>query len=176
MKHIPLILATSIGLTPASHAGPVGGRDIAFPKCPKPVQSTILSNSQGGAIDDVEYHNLSGRRIFVADIRLANGKELEVHVNGNGKLIKTSRDIPPRSVPAAVRKAISGIGGRVDDVERDVHANGDVIYRIEIDRRGKPDINLKITPSGKIIKRVVGNNPVAFELTRHSPESPEPLV
>lgn len=164
MKHIPILLATAMMLSATAQAGR-DRRDIRLSQAPKAVRSTILANDRGGVVTEVEYHETGARRIFVADVRLPSGGVIEVHVLGNGKLLKTTRDIPLRAAPPAVRDAVSNIGGRVDDVDRETMPDGSIIYQIEIERKGQPDLHLRITPAGRILRRASGDDPLDFDLT-----------
>jgi uncharacterized membrane protein YkoI len=72
-------------------------------------------------------------------------------------LLKTREDIPLRKAPAAVRKTAREFAGRVDDVDKEI-SNGKVTYQIEIDRMGRPDLNLRIAKDGTVLDKSTGED------------------
>lgn len=149
------IISTLFSGTTVARAD-MGGRDIRFEDCPKSVQMTITENARGGTIEDVEFLTVEGRKIYIADVNLPRNQDLEVHVFGDGTLLKTREDIPLRKTPAPVRKAIRNFKGKVDDVDKEI-SNGKVSYQIEIDRIGRPDLHLRISKAGRILEKSKGD-------------------
>ena len=61
-------------------------QEIALSDCPKAVQKTLKRESKGGKIEEVESEKEDGETIYEAEVIL-NGKEYEVEVAANGKLL-----------------------------------------------------------------------------------------
>lgn len=129
--------------------------DLKLENCPPAVQETIRANARDGKVDDVDTVTIEGKTLYVAEVNLANGKDLDVHVGSDGKLIKTTEDIQLSETPAAVQEAVKKLeaeGGRLDDIDKNV-ANGKITYEVDIDRSNAPDLDIVLDESGSVISR-----------------------
>ena len=144
-----LLLAVALPALPA-----VAGK-IPLASCPPAVRETIRENSQGGKIDKIKRIRIEGRTLYVAEVDLPNDRELKIYIAGDGGLIKTRQEIALADAPAPVRDAarkLAAAGGRLDDVDREV-ADGKTSYRIEIDRRHRPDLKIVVAEDGAILSQ-----------------------
>lgn len=157
------ILTYIAALTVPLHADPEG-QDIRFDDCPAKVKATIRANTGGGIIDDVELLRIDGRTIYIADIDIAGGRDRELFVLGNGNLLKIREDMAFRKLPEAVRKTVKTFAGRVDDVDLEI-SGGVKTYQVELDRYGKPDLNLLLSESGEVLDKTVGEDPSDIRLS-----------
>lgn len=168
MKHnpinriIPLFLA--LGFTSTAAMADIDGRPIRFDRCPEKVRATIQANTGGGTIESVELLRTGGTNVYIADIEFPGSRDLEIFVLGNGSLLKTREDIPFRKLPASVRKTVRGYSGSVDDVDKET-ANGVATYQVELDRYGRPDLNLLLSAEGVVLKKSTGEDPYDIDLT-----------
>ena len=142
MKATILILAAA-SLTAHS-------RDLPLHECPAAVQATIGANSRRGSIDEVDLISIAGKEIYIAEVELPRDLDLKVYVSDNGSLLKTHEDVPQQSIPTFIRDAVHEHGGTIDDVEKEI-ASGKVIWHVEIDRKGIPDMNVVLNAEGGII-------------------------
>lgn len=168
MKHhtspsfIPVIL--TLGISSAISSAEIDGREIPLRDCPAKVRATIKANADGGRVEEVEFLKYNGRKIYVADIEFPGSRDLEIYVFGNGNLLKIREDIPFRKLPAAARKTVKSFPGSVDDVDKET-AGGVVTYQVELDRLGKPDLNLKLSADGKVLDKSTGEDPYDLDFS-----------
>ncbi|MFC7337358.1 hypothetical protein ACFQY0_09245 [Haloferula chungangensis] len=143
---VVLTLATGLG------AGTLGAREVKIDDCPTAVQATIRQNSGEGKIDEIDFLSLEGKEIYIAEVELPGDKDLKVYVSGDGNLLKTREDVALKEVPEAVRTAISGLEGSVDDIDRET-AGKTVTYEVELDRHGKPDLEVTLSADGRVLSQ-----------------------
>lgn len=157
------ILTCLAAFTVPLHADPEG-QDIRFDDCPAKVKATIRANTGGGIIDDLELLRIDGRIIYIADIDISGGRDRELFVLGNGNLLKIREDMAFRKLPEAVKRTVKSFSGRVDDVDLEI-SGGTKTYQVELDRYGKPDLNLLLSESGEVLDKTVGEDPYDIRLS-----------
>ena len=150
MKTIAII--TVLALTTAIASARTQRREIRLTDCPQAVQSTIQGNARGGHIDEVDFISIDGKDIYIAEVELPQDRDLKVYVLGNGTLVKTLEDIALSEAPEAVGKAVHGLGGTIDEVEKET-AGQAVTYHVEIDRHGAPDLGVVVSADGSILSQ-----------------------
>ncbi|MBK1816440.1 hypothetical protein JIN84_12505 [Luteolibacter yonseiensis] len=133
-------------------AGHVPAGEIRLDECPAPVQETVRQYGRQGKVDEAKSYDIQGRMLYVVEIDLPDKRELRLHVSPDGTLVKMSEEITADELPEAVRAVVDGkaAGGTLDDVERETV--GKVVrYRIEIERKRMPDVDLLLDPSGAVL-------------------------
>jgi hypothetical protein len=69
---------------------------VQWSEVPPEVQKTITENMSGGIIEEIEKETetISGKKtkIYEADVRLPDGKKIEIKVGEDGKLIEIDKD------------------------------------------------------------------------------------
>ena len=150
MKIIPILIA--LACTTAFATAQVERREVRLAECPQPVQDTVNTTARGGHIDEVDVIGIEGKVIYIAEVELPRDRDLKVYVSGNGALVKTLEDISLREAPEAVRTAAQGLGGSVDDVDKETHGET-VTYHVEIDRAGEPDLDVVLALNGAILSQ-----------------------
>ncbi|MCW1924985.1 hypothetical protein OKA05_20650 [Luteolibacter arcticus] len=131
---------------------PAAARDIRLADCPEPVRQTIQTNSRDGKIEEVEMIERQGKTIYIADIDLKGGYDLNLYVSAEGSLVKTTEDIRLAAAPEAVRTALRGLGGRVDDLDKITEGNT-VSYDADIERHGQADLDVIVSTDGKVLRQ-----------------------
>lgn len=150
MKTIPTLIA--LACTTAFASAQVERREVRLADCPPEVQTTVNDNARGGRIDEVDVIGIEGKTIYIAEVELPRDRDLKIYVSGNGALVKTLEDIALREAPEAVRTAVQGLGGSVDDVDKET--NGETVtYHVEIDRTGEPDLDVVLAVNGAILSQ-----------------------
>lgn len=143
---LPRILALSALLFTSADAA-----EVTLSACPQAVRDTITANQKKGRIDEI---NRSGDR-YLVEIDLSKHHDLDLVINADGKLLKSVEDVSLSKVPRPVKNSIlklQGNGGRVDDLKIE-RAGTRVVYRVEIEFPGKPEIKAKLTETGLVLKR-----------------------
>ena len=156
-KAIIITSLLAIAVAPQARADLPGSREIALTACPPAVQKTVAEHARGGHVEEVGYIEIGGQALYVAEVDLERDRDLEIHVDASGKLIETREDVGMSDLPEAVRSTIRNMGGRADDLERHVKA-GTTTYHAEIDRTGRPDLDVAIAADGKVISQTEETN------------------
>lgn len=149
MKIKSTITALALG---SALAGAGEHRELRLEECPQAVQTTVKANARGGHIEEVDIVKIDGKETYIAEAELPDDQDLKIHVTAEGVLLKTREDIHLREAPEAVRSAVQGLGGSVDDVDKET-AGQTVTYHIEIDRHGSPDLEVIVSAEGTILKQ-----------------------
>jgi uncharacterized membrane protein YkoI len=122
--------------------------------CPPAVQKAIQDKAAGGEIKKVEKGTEEKGTVYEAEIKTTDGKEIEIAVTPEGKLVKTELKVKLTECPAAVQKAITekSAGGTIKEVEKVVASGGKVTYTAEIKPAKGDTMELKVTEEGKVLK------------------------
>lgn len=144
---IALLAATAMPLPT------VRAEDIKLSATPPLVQATIQQYQRDGKVEDVETKTAEGQTWYEAEVKLANDRDLKIHVRADGSLIKTSEEIALTEVPPVVQDAANKAvpTGKVDKVHRVITNGLTTTYKIEIDRSGADDVKLEITETGTVL-------------------------
>jgi uncharacterized membrane protein YkoI len=148
MKTTCIILVTALATALASAEDSKARKRLDT--APAAVRQTVNDNSRGGVLDDFDVITIDGKSIYIAEIELP--AELKIYVSENGSLLKTREDIPFSAAPEAVRKAVTALGGTVDETKLETSGKTST-YLIEIDRLGEPDLNVTVSPEGAVLNR-----------------------
>jgi uncharacterized membrane protein YkoI len=127
---------------------------VKLEECPAAVQKALQEAAAGGKIGKVEKASEEKGTVYEAEIKTKDGKESEIAVTSEGKLVQTELKIKITECPAAVQKTITekSAGGTVKQVEKVLHGGGKVTYTAEI-KPAKGDVmELKVTDEGKVLK------------------------
>jgi hypothetical protein len=89
---VPIFLPVALALSTLAFAD----EKVQWPDVPPAVQKTITENTSGGIIEEIEKETetISGKKtkIYEADVRLPDGKMIEIKVGEDGKLIEIDKD------------------------------------------------------------------------------------
>jgi uncharacterized membrane protein YkoI len=143
------IIGTCLLLALAGHAA---AGEIRLDECPATVRATILQHERQGRVDEVKSYDIQGKALYVVEIDLPAKRELKLHISPDGTLMKMSEEMSLAELPEAVRVVVEekAAGGSVDDVEKETVGKV-VSYRIEIERRRMPDVDLVLDAAGVIL-------------------------
>ncbi|MCW1885575.1 hypothetical protein OKA04_12620 [Luteolibacter flavescens] len=131
---------------------PAASRDIRLADCPEPVRNVIQSNARDCKIEEVEVFQREGKTIYIAEVDLKGGIDLNLYVSAEGALLKTKEDIRLADAPEAVRTTLQGLGGRVDDLDK-ITEGETVTYDADIERHGQPDLDVIVAADGKVVRQ-----------------------
>lgn len=148
MKAIGIIACTAIASSFA-HGGERTAEEL-LKRAPAAVQSTVREQARGGRLEDFETITIDGKTIYIAETDRPH--DLKIYVAESGALIKVREDIPVSKTPAAVLETARGLGGVIDEVTKETSGTSET-YRVEIDRKGMPDLDLVVTPGGRIVSQ-----------------------
>ena len=65
---------------------------VTLDQLPAPVRKTIEEQSAGGKIQEIEKETEAGKTVYEAEVRMTDGKDYEVTVGEDGKLISKEHE------------------------------------------------------------------------------------
>ena len=65
---------------------------VTIDQLPAPVRQTIETQSAGGKIHEIEKETEGGKTIYEAEVKMTDGKEYEISVAEDGKLISKEQE------------------------------------------------------------------------------------
>lgn len=157
------------------------GKKVSIEQVPAAVKATILAQTQGGAIKEIEKETEKGQFIYEAEV-VIGGREVEIRVANNGTLLGTKTESEDKdnekegddddddekheknekeeivtldAVPAAVKATIQkeAAGAEIKEIEKETE-DGKTIYSAEVLIKGQI-VDLKIAPDGKFLGKKV---------------------
>lgn len=141
---------------------------------PEAVRATLLSQSQGGTIEEIEIETENSRTIYEADVAVG-GQKIELKVAADGSLIsKEAEDedndqeegdnedqedeeeasLSLDQVPDLVKATLlrEAQGGTIKEIQRE-DEDGQIVYGAEVVINGQ-EFDLKIAPdTGKLLRK-----------------------
>ena len=143
------IIACTVLASPFARGGDRTAEEL-LNRAPAAVQSTVREQARGGRLEDFETITIDGKTIYIAETDRPH--DLKIYVAESGVLIKVREEIPVAKTPAAVLEAARGAGGVIDEVTKETSGRSET-YQVEIDRNGLPDLDLVVTPAGRIVSQ-----------------------
>lgn len=125
------------------------GDEMALEECPPQVIRAVEAELGGAVVDEVEAVTIEGRTLYIVEGDL-NGADVELHVSDTGAVVQYRAEVGLGDVPPAVRDALLGYGGEVDDLES-VTEGGATRYEAEIELPGDVDVDVVIDFDGHVI-------------------------
>lgn len=160
-----LVAGLCLGLLCATSAFADEGKEkvkkekIALDKAPKAVQETILKEAGKNEVKEVvQITSKDGKTVTYEAEWGEKGKITELLVSSDGKIISTTKQITIDDVPKPVKETILKEAGanKIEDIE--VVTEGDkTTYEAEWKENGK-EIDLKVSPDGKVISKDVAED------------------
>jgi hypothetical protein len=143
----------------AAIATSANAREIRLEDCPVGVQRSIEAKLEGGRVDDIESVIRNGKIRYVVDIEGPVRRDLTVHMSPSGRVIFESEDLTFRQCPVEVQKTISRllkmkVSWSLDDIDQVTNSKG-TRFHVDIDRRGRLDLDLVISSDGVVLSRKV---------------------
>ena len=122
-------------------------QDIPARKVPSVVLNTVQTKFVNA--NKIEWEKR--KALYEAEFKM-DSIEYAVYVDSAGKLIMYKMDIKENELPAAVSEAIRTqyADYKIDDVEK-IEKDGIIYYEIELDGKGKKDLELIFSTDGKLV-------------------------
>lgn len=152
MKPLSSLALTALLLTAlASRAADKKEETIKLKDAPAAVQETIKKSAEGAKIKQVEKVT-DGDKVIYEAIIVKGGKNLEVEVAPDGKIILMEEEVKLAECPAPVQATIkTEVGkGKITLLEK-VTKDGSIYYEVEFSKDGK-DLEVLIALDGKVME------------------------
>lgn len=87
-----------------------------------------------------------------------SGKEVEAWFDNAGAWFMTETDMIFSELPGAVQSAFRGTeyaDWKVDDVDKIERANAETLYKVEVEKKNQPDVDLYFSEDGILVNKVI---------------------
>lgn len=123
------------------------GQDIPESKIPSVVLNAVKAKYPG--VSDVDWEKKKTH--YEAEFKM-DSVEHTLNIDAAGKILQQKKDISNSAIPAAILTAVqSAYGGyTIDDADL-IDRNGQEIYEIELEAKGKKDIKVFYSADGKVV-------------------------
>jgi uncharacterized membrane protein YkoI len=124
---------------------------VAMKDLPAPVQQTVKEQSKGAVIRGLAKEIENGQTFYEVELRI-NGRNKDVLMDPNGKIVAVEEQVMLGSLPAAVKSELlkQAGKGRIILVESVTKDNALVAYEAHVNTAGRLS-EIKIDPNGKPI-------------------------
>ena len=121
-------------------------QDIPAGKVPSVVLNTV--QAKFGTASKIEWEKKNN--LYEAEFK-KDSTEYAVYIDSAGKLVMYKLDINENELPTAVSAIISAqyVGYKIDDAEK-IEKDGVTYYQVELEGKGKKDLELVFTADGKM--------------------------
>lgn len=143
MRYITLIVTVSMfSLSSCS-------QDIAASKVPSVVLNTV--QAKFGVANKIEWERK--KDLYEAEFKI-DSLEYAVYIDPAGRLVMHKIDIKENELPAAVLTVIRTeySGYKIDDAGK-IDKEGVTYYQVELEGKGKKDIELIFSADGKLVRK-----------------------
>ena len=144
------VLALAAGCATERPEGKEADETVTMAQVPSAVKETIKGFASEAEIKKIEKGDVDGK-IAYEFVIMKNGRDSEVAVYPDGKLLGTEEIVPLSEVPEAARAAINqhAAGGKLVSTEKVVE-HGKTVYEAVVEKDGKKTEYI-VAPDGKLI-------------------------
>ncbi len=144
------VIALVAGCATERGGGKEADETITMAQVPPAVRETIKGYASEAEIKKIEKGDVDGRIAYEFEIT-KNGKDSEVTIYPDGKLLGTEEMVSLPEVPDAARNTINAqaAGGKLVSTEKVVE-HGRTVYEAIIEKGGKK-VEFVISPEGKVV-------------------------
>ncbi len=113
------------------------------------VPSLVLNSVKGKYPDASKVDWEKTKSMYEAEVQLTDSTEVTLQLDGNGKILMQKSDLAHNMLPAAVLTALQTRYKEytIDDVEL-LEKDGVSYYQVELEAKGKKDLNLVLGADG----------------------------
>lgn len=137
-----LLIVSALALTAVS----CQGQSVSASKVPSVVVNKVQQAYPGAK--DIDWKK--SKENFEAEVKTSDSTEVDVVLNSSGNVIMEKHEIKISDIPAEVSTGITALykDYMIDEVEK-VTKNGVVYYQVELEAKGKKDVNVVFNSNGK---------------------------
>jgi uncharacterized membrane protein YkoI len=148
-----LLGLVAVGLLAGLTAGVWAGANereekVSIDQVPAAVKATILKETQGARIKEIERETEHGTTVYEAEA-VRNGREIEIEIAADGTLLEREEELSAKDVPevvmAAAKKKFGDKAAKAEFEKKTI-----ILYEVEV-RVGLKEHEILITPAGKIV-------------------------
>ena len=163
---ITVCLGLSVLVLSGFVLGSEGEEQVSLDKVPAAVKATILKESAGGKIAEIERETKNGKTIYEVEV-LIDGKEIELKIAADGTLLgkeieeaetgqqkkEYEREVTEAQVPAAALAALKKLAAGVKITEfAEEFEHGHMFYEGSWKGRSGSNVDVLVTAAGDLVE------------------------
>jgi hypothetical protein len=116
---------------------------------PAAVEKAVVEQSKGATIKGFSQEKENGQTFYEAEL-MVNGRSKDVSIDANGSVVEVEEQVPPESLPAAVRDGLQAKAGsgKIVKIEKLTKKDRLVAYEAKVLTNGKKS-EVQVGPDGK---------------------------
>lgn len=124
--------------------------EVPLAEVPEAARKIISAQAAGGKVVSTEKVFENGKTAFGAVIE-KGGKQSEISITPDGKIVGSEEEIPLSEVPEAARKTVNAkaVGGKIISTKK-VLEDGKTVFAVVIEKGGK-QLEITVAPDGKLV-------------------------
>ena len=127
-------------------------KEVKFEDIPSPAQAVIQSHTSGSIIEKITCEKEEGKHFYKVEYK-KDGREFELQVDDDGKVLETEEILAMEDLPSAVLETVKAesAGGEIKELALETE-DGKTFYEVEFEKDGK-EHEVKIAEDGSVLER-----------------------
>ena len=119
---------------------------------PSAAQAVIQTQTSGGTIEKITCEKEEGKHFYKVEYK-KDGREFELQVDDDGKVLETEEILAMEDLPPAVLETVKAesAGGEIKELALETEG-GKTFYEVEFEKGGK-EHEVKIAEDGTVLER-----------------------
>ena len=129
-------------------------KEVKLEDVPSAAQAVIQSHTSGGTIEKITCEKEEGEHFYKVEYT-KDGREYELQVDDDGKVLETEEILAMDALPPAVLETVKAesAGGEIKELALETE-DGKTFYEVEFEKDGK-EHEVKIAEDGTVLEREV---------------------
>ncbi|MDH3256774.1 MAG: PepSY-like domain-containing protein [Nitrospinota bacterium] len=127
-------------------------KEVKLEDVPPAAQAVIQTHTSGGTIEKITCEKEEGKHFYKVEYK-KDGREFELQVDDDGKVLETEEILAMEDLPPAVLETVKAesAGGEIKELALETE-NGNTFYEVEFEKDGK-EHEVKIAEDGTVLER-----------------------
>jgi len=127
-------------------------KEVKLEDVPSASQAVIQSHTSGGTIEKITCEKEEGKHFYKVEYK-KDGREFELQVDDDGKVLETEEILAMEKLPPAVLETVKAesAGGEIKELALETE-DGKTFYEVEFEKDGK-EHEVKIAEDGTVMER-----------------------
>jgi uncharacterized membrane protein YkoI len=127
-------------------------KEVKLEDVPSAAQAVIQTLTSGGTIETITCEKEDGKHFYKVEYK-KDGREFELEVDDDGKVLETEEILAMEDLPPAVQETVKteSAGGKIKELALETE-DGKTFYEVEFEKNGK-EHEVKIAEDGIVLER-----------------------
>ena len=152
--HKSMVQTVLLALLMALNGCALFSKEVKLDDVPTAPQATIQSQTSGGTIEKITCEKEDGKHFYKVEYK-KDGREFELQVDDEGKVLETEEILSMEDLPPAVVETVKAesAGGEIKELALETE-DGKTFYEVEFEKDGK-EHEVKIAEDGTVLEREI---------------------